>query len=115
MAALASVFSITVLTSEGKLLQEIQNLLGFDRIQGPVLPNTIDESLYLAKSKVDIVMSNPGQGSGTPILDPYSAVLPFNNGEFIVTMLGIALIGTLLALPFFLKSYHYSKMIRKSG
>ncbi len=113
--AIASVFSLTVVTSEGRLLQDIQNLFGLDRIQGNILSNTLDESLYLAKSKVDLVISNPGQGSGTPIFDPYATVLPFTNGEFIVTMLTIAVIGALLSLPFFLKSYNYTKMIRKNS
>ena len=113
IAAVASLFSLTVLTSEGKLLADIGNFFGIDKIQSTILPNTAEESLFLAKSKVDMVIANPGGGSGTPIFDSYTSVMPFTTGEFIITMLGIAVVGALLSLPFFIKSYNHSKMIKK--
>ena len=70
----------------------------------------MDESFYLAKTKVEAVVSNPGAGSGTPYFDPYpGGMLSFTGTDFIGIMLSIAVIGAIMSLPFFVMSYRHSK------
>lgn len=116
LALAASAFSIMLVGSEGRLLDAKQLYSGLvssiNGIKDTALPNKIEESLFLAKTKVEMVRTHPGEGSGTPFLDPYSSALPFETGDFVVTMLVIAGIGCILSLPFFLKSYQFSKMMK---
>ncbi len=73
------------------------------KISGTGLANSIDESLYLAKTKVDAVVSNPGAGSGIPYVDPYTGILSFTRTDFIITMIILADIGASVAFAFFYK------------
>jgi len=73
------------------------------KISGTGLVNSIDESLYMAKTKVDSVVSNPGAGSGTPYLDPYSSILDFTGVEFTITMTALAGIGAIMSFVVFNK------------
>ena len=97
--------SLMVLPAESKLLDPIKSWYSeFNlpiEISGTGLANSIDESLYLAKTKVESVVSNPGSGSGTPYLDPYTNVLSFTGTEFIITVLILAGIGAGLSFVFF--------------
>jgi len=105
--------SLIVVNAESSLLDPIINWYsGFNvpiKIHGTGLADSIDESFYLAKTKVDSVVLNPGAGSGTPIFDPYSSMLGFTNLDFVVTMLIIAGIGAVMSVPLFLSSYRHSK------
>ena len=80
-------------------------------IPGTGLPNSIDESYYLAKTKVDAVVANPGGGPGTPFFDPYANVLGFTEFDFVVIMILMAVVGAAMSLPLFIASYRYSKKI----
>lgn len=117
IAAAAAAFSIILVSAQSNPFKQIESWyssfnLPID-ISGTGLEGTLDESFYLAKTKVDSVVSNPGAGSGTPFYDPYSAMFGFTTGDFIIIMLSIAAIGAMLSLPFFLKSYKYSKRFNK--
>ena len=72
-------------------------------IAGTGIANSIDESLYLAKTKVESVVSNPGAGSGTPYVDPYTGILSFTGIDFIITMTILAGIGAAISFAFFYK------------
>jgi DNA-binding transcriptional ArsR family regulator len=72
-------------------------------IAGTGIANSIDESLYLAKTKVEAVVSNPGAGSGTPYVDPYTGILNFTGIDFIITMMILAGIGAVISFAFFYK------------
>jgi DNA-binding HxlR family transcriptional regulator len=73
------------------------------KISGTGLVNSIDESLYMAKTKVDSVVSNPGAGSGTPYFDPYSSLLDFTGTDYTITMIVLAGIGAALSFVIFNK------------
>ena len=113
IVSLLSIFSLFLTTSESSFLTPIKSWYSEFKlpieITGTGLPNTIDESFYLAKTKIDTVMSNPNAGSGTPYLDPYTNVLEFTINDFIITMLVIAGIGIALSLPLFITAYKHSK------
>jgi len=55
----------------------------------------------LAKTKVDSVVSNPGAGSGTPYLDPYTEVSALVGTDFIIMLSILAGIGAVLSFVFF--------------
>jgi len=118
IAAVAAL-SLVLVSAESSLLTPIRNLYsGFTlpiQIHGTGLADSMDESFYLAKTKVDSVVLNPGAGSGTPIFDPYSGILGFTNIDFIVTMLIIAGIGAVMSIPLFLSSYRHSKKYPQVG
>ncbi len=119
MIASVAALSLVLVSAESSLLTPIRNLYsGFNlpiRIQGTGLADSMDESFYLAKTKVDSVVLNPGAGSGTPIFDPYSGIFGFTNVDFIVTMLIIAGIGAAMSVPLFLSSYRHSKRYPQLG
>lgn len=119
IVAAVAALSLVLVSAESSLLTPIKNWYsGFSlpiQIQGTGLADSIDESFYLAKTKVDSVVLNPGAGSGTPIFDPYSGVLGFTNGDFIVTMLIIAGIGAAMSIPLFLSSHKHSKIYPNLG
>jgi DNA-binding transcriptional ArsR family regulator len=73
------------------------------KISGTGLVNSIDESLYMAKTKVDFVVSNPGAGSGTPYFDPYSSVMDFGGTDYTMTMIVLAGIGAAISFAIFNK------------
>lgn len=118
IAAIAAL-SLIAVTVESSLLVPIKNWYSEIRlpieISGTGLANSMDESFYLAKTKVDSVILNPGSGSGTPIFDPYSSMLGFTNFDFIVTMLIIAGLGAAMSVPFFLTSFWHSKRYPELG
>jgi len=107
--------SLIVVTAESSLLNPVKNWYsGFSlpiEIPGTGLANSIDESIYLAKTKVDAVVANPGGGSGTPFFDPYVNVMAFTEFDFIVTMIVIAGIGAAMSLPLFIMSCRSSTKI----
>jgi len=100
-----------IVTAESRLLEPIKNWYSeFNlpvNISGTGLVGSIDESLYMAKTKVDSVISNPGAGSGTPYVDPYSSIMNFTGAEFTVAMVVLAGIGAVLSFAVF------NKMIKK--
>lgn len=116
MVAAISALSLVLVSAESSLLNPIKSWYsGFSlpiEIPGSGLADSMDESFYLAKTKVDSVVLNPGAGSGTPFFDPYSGVLGFTNLDFVVTMLIIAGIGAAMSVPLFLSSYRHSKYPR---
>jgi len=114
-ASVASVLSIIITNAESNLFRQIESW--YESFQLPIrisrsgLPDSIDESYYLAKTKVDSVVANPGGGSGTPYFDAYSPVMGFTGSDFVLTMLIIAAMGTALSLPFFIMSYRHQKKL----
>jgi DNA-binding HxlR family transcriptional regulator len=99
--------SLIVVPAESSLLDPIKSWYsGFSlpvKISGTGLANSIDESLYLAKTKVEVVVSNPGAGSGTPFIDPYTSASNLAGTDFIITVLILAGIGAVLAFTLFNK------------
>lgn len=84
------------------------------KISGTGLANSVDESLYMAKTKVDSVVSNPGAGSGTPYLDPYASVLNFAGADFTIAMMVLAGVGTVISFVVFNRILHnYQKTSQK--
>ncbi|QMU54841.1 MAG: winged helix-turn-helix transcriptional regulator [Nitrosopumilus sp.] len=59
-------------------------------IAGTGISNSIDESLHLAKTRVESVVANPGAGSGTPYVDPYTGILSLTGTDFVVSMAMLA-------------------------
>ena len=97
--------SMVVVSAESRLLEPIKSwhskfTLPIE-IQETGIANSVDESLYLAKSKVDSVVSNPGAGSGTPYLDPYTSISGLAGTEFIITLSILAGIGVAMSFVFF--------------
>ena len=113
IASAVTALSLIMVSAESSLLEPIKNWYsGFNlpiTISGTGLANSMDESFYLAKTKVDSVISNPGAGSGTPYFDPYTNILSFTGTDFMITMLIIAGIGAAMSLPFFIMSYRHSR------
>lgn len=97
--------SLVMVTAESSLLNPIKNWYSdFSlpvKISGTGLVNSVDESLYMAKTKVDSVVSNPGAGSGTPYFDPYSSLLDFTGSDFAIAMIVFAGIGAALSFVVF--------------
>lgn len=97
--------SLVMVTAESSLLNPIKNWYSDFilpvKISGTGLVNSVDESLYMAKTKVDSVVSNPGAGSGTPYFDPYSSLLNFTGSDFTIVMLVFAGIGAALSFVVF--------------
>lgn len=97
--------SLIAVSAESRLLEPIKSWYSaFSlpvEIPGTGLANSIDESLYLAKTKVDSVVSNPGAGSGTPYLDPYTGASGLGGADFVITLSILAGAGAVLSLVFF--------------
>ena len=97
--------SLVVMSAESRLLQPIQSWYSqFNlpiKIPGTGLANSMDESLYLAKTKVESVISNPGEGSGTPYLDPYTGVSELAGTDFLIMLSILAGVGSVLSFVFF--------------
>ena len=66
-------------------------------ITGTGISNSVDESLYLAKTRVDSVVANPGSGSGTPYVDPYTGILSSVGTDFIISVILLACIASVLS------------------
>ena len=110
-ASIASLFSLTLISSESKLFPAFDFTFHKSSNMHAGVPNSIDESIYLAQKKVDAVMSNPSAGSGTPFFDPYSSLPPFEMGDLAVMILVLTGIGVVLSLPFFLRSFRKKESI----
>lgn len=99
--------SLVMVSAESSLLNPFKSWYsGFSlpiEIAGTGIANSIDESLYLAKTKVESVVSNPGAGSGTPYVDPYTGILSFTGIDFIITMIILAGIGAVTSFAIFYK------------
>ena len=105
VASAITAMSLVVVSAESKLLDPIKSWYSkFSlpiEIQNTGLANSVDESLYLAKAKVESVVSNPGAGSGTPYLDTYTSASELIGTEFVITLSVIAGIGVVLSFVFF--------------
>ncbi len=99
--------SLAIVSAESSLLNPFKSWYSdFSlpiKISGTGLVNSIDESLYMAKTKVDSVVSNPGAGSGTPYFDPYSSILDFTGADYTITMIVLAGIGAAISFAIFNK------------
>lgn len=99
--------SLVIVSAESSLLNPFKSWYSdFSlpiKISGTGLVNSIDESLYMAKTKVDSVVSNPGAGSGTPYFDPYSSILDFTGADYTITMIVLAGIGAAISFAIFNK------------
>lgn len=113
--------SLVIVSAESSLFSPFQSWYSdFSlpiKISGTGLVNSIDESLYMAKTKVDSVVSNPGAGSGTPYFDPYSSVLDFTGIDYTITMIVIAGIGAALSFAIvnkIIQSFQKNSLIQDS-
>ena len=99
--------SLAIVSAESSLLNPFKSWYSdFSlpiKISGTGLVNSVDESLYMAKTKVDSVVSNPGAGSGTPYLDPYSSILDFTGADYTITMIVLAVVGAAISFAIFNK------------
>ena len=97
--------SLMVVSAESSLLNPIKSWYSeFSlpvKISGTGLVNSVDESLYMAKTRVESVVSNPGSGSGTPYFDPYSNMIDFAASDFTIAMIVLAGIGGTVSFGFF--------------
>jgi DNA-binding HxlR family transcriptional regulator len=97
--------SLIVISAESSLLEPIISWYSkFSlpiEISGTGLADSVDESLYMAKTKVDSVVLNPGAGSGTPYLDPYTSISSLSGTDFTIMMLVLAGIGAVLSFAVF--------------
>ncbi|GKS67543.1 hypothetical protein YTPLAS73_10900 [Nitrosarchaeum sp.] len=100
-----SALSLLVISAESKLLNPIKSwYLKFDlpiKISGTGITNSVDESLYMAKTKVDSVVSNPGAGSGTPYFDPYLSVSSLAGVDTIIALSIFTGIGAVITFVVF--------------
>lgn len=107
LISILSALPLVVLSAESRLLNPLKNWYSEFilpvKLSGTGLVDSIDESLYMAKTKVDSVVSNPGAGSGTPYLDPYSNVFDFTSMDFTISMIILAGIGTMVSFVIFNK------------
>ena len=115
LASTVAALSLVVMSAESRLLEPIKSWYsGFSlpiEISGTGLANSVDESLYLAKTKVETVVSNPGAGSGTPYVDPYTSVWSAIGSDFLITTLILAGVGAALAFVAFYKVIQTPKEI----
>jgi DNA-binding transcriptional ArsR family regulator len=99
--------SLAIVSAESSLLNPFKSWYSdFSlpiKISGTGLVDSIDESLYMAKTKVDSVVSNPGAGSGTPYFDPYSSILDFTGADYTITMIVLAVVGAAISFTIFNK------------
>lgn len=105
VAVVASLFSITLLQKDSStvipsvpkqpLPSENSGYVGNIPQSG-----TIEETLELARRKMDAASANPATGSGTPFQDP---------SMFFEIMIIIAIVGTVLSTILFWKAYKHSK------
>lgn len=107
IVSVITALSLVMVSAESSLLNPFKSWYSeFSlpiEIAGTGIANSIDESLYLAKAKVESVVSNPGAGSGTPYVDPYIGILNFTGIDFIITMMILAGIGAVISFAFFYK------------
>lgn len=107
VASAVTALSLVIMSAESSLLNPIKNWysdFGLPiKISGTGLVNSIDESLYMAKTKVDSVVSNPGAGSGTPYFDPYSSMLDFTSVDYTIAMIVFAGLGAAISFVVFNK------------
>ena len=105
ITSVIAAMSLAVVSAESRLLEPIQSWYSqFTlpiKIPGTGLANSMDESLYLAKTKVESVVSNPGAGSGTPYLDPYTDVSGLVGTDFLVMLSVLAGTGAVMSFVFF--------------
>lgn len=78
-AILSAIGAFSLISADSKFLTPLKSWYSEFvlpiKISGTGLANSVDESLYMAKTKVDSVASNPGAGSGTPYFDPYTSTV----------------------------------------
>lgn len=107
MASAIATLSLVIVSAESSLLNPFKSWYSeFSlpiKIAGTGIANSIDESLYLAKTKVESVVSNPGAGSGTPYIDPYTGILNTVGNDFLMMMIVLAGIGATAAFAVFYK------------
>ena len=96
-ASAITALSLVMLSAESSLHGSFKSWYSEFRlpveIAGTGISNSIDESLHLAKTRVESVVANPGAGSGTPYVDPYTGILSLTGADFVVStavMAGIA-------------------------
>ena len=108
---LSTIAALSLISAESRLFSPFKSWYSeFSlpiKFSGTGIANSVDESLYMAKTRVDSVVSNPGAGSGTPYFDPYTSVMDFAGTDFTITVLILAGIGTIMSFLVF------NKMIKK--
>lgn len=103
-AAAVSFLSVVIAYSQGVKWPSIHWSSSGQRELSMGSAGSIDESLYMAQKKVELVASNPSAGSGTPYFDPYAAAMPFSFGDLAAVMIVLAGIAAFVSLPLFLRS-----------
>jgi len=110
VSILSALAAFSLITAESRFLSPLKSWYSdFSlpiKISGTGLENSIDESLYMAKTKVDLVVANPGAGSGTPVFDPYTSMLNFGGIDFTIILMAVAGIGAMVSFMVFNKIIH---------
>lgn len=105
MIVLSAIAAFSLVSAESRFLSPFKSWYSeFSlpiKISGTGIANSVDESLYMAKTKVDTVVSNPGSGSGTPLFDPYTSIVNFAGTDFTIVMLVLAGIGAVISFVAF--------------
>ena len=78
-------------------------------IAGTGISNSVDESLHLAKTRVESVVTNPGSGSGTPYVDPYTGILSIAGTDFITSMILLTGIAAVLSFALVYRAISVTK------
>ncbi len=113
--SMITALSLVMVSAESSLLNPFKSWYSeFSlpiKITGTGIANSIDESLYLAKTKVESVVSNPGAGSGTPYIDPYTGIWSIIGNDFLI-MIGI--IAGIVAIMSFVIFYKVIEIPKKT-
>ncbi len=115
MAAASAItaLSLVAVSAESRLLSPLKSWYSEFRlpveIAGTGISNSIDESLHLAKARVESVVANPGAGSGTPYVDPYTGILSFTGTDFIILMAVLAGITAAMSFALLYRAIPVSK------
>lgn len=106
VAVVASLFSITLLQKESTISPPVSEPplpYGDSGYVGNVPQSgTLEETLELARRKIEAASANPTSGSGIPYLD---------SSTFFEIMIIIAIVGTVISTILFWKAYSHSKKI----
>ncbi len=113
MSSAIAVLSLAMVSAESSLYAPFKSWYSEFRlpveIAGTGISNSIDESLYLAKTRVESVVTNPGSGSGTPYVDPYTGILSVTGTDFITSMILLTGIAAVLSFTLVYKAIPVTK------
>lgn len=112
-ASAIAALSLVMVSAESSLPDSLKSWYSEFRlpveIAGTGISNSVDESLHLAKTRVESVVANPGAGSGTPYVDPYTGILSLTGTDFVVSMAVLAGITAVVSFALLYRAIPTSK------